>query len=178
MLAPAHSRTRIIRRLLLAGWSIVATAPAAGQAFTARVARVDDGRTVEVIAENDSKTRTVRLLALEIAGLPETASSRSRKNLAGWALNRTVTVEWFPSSPNLPSSPKNDLIVGRLWLGSTDLGLMQISTGFARHDREQLADEPTNERTLYTEAEQRAKDHHYGMWKTSGPDPWQTLATK
>jgi endonuclease YncB( thermonuclease family) len=144
-------------------WAIVcaiASGPAAAKTFSGKVTSVSDGRTVIVTREKDGREMTVRLVALTAPEPDDRFFRDSKENLSRLVLEKTVTVDWFPTSRQTAS----EMIVGRVLYHSDDVGLLQIAAGFAYHDRAQLADQSTCDRTQYAEAEEKAKENRLGFW--------------
>jgi endonuclease YncB( thermonuclease family) len=139
----------------------LATLPVNGQSFNAKVTLVKDGRTVVVVKDGDMHEQVVRLLALGLPSPDNKFFAEARENLAKLVLQKNVTVDWFPG-PVQATGEKQ--IIGRVLHGSEDVGVLQIAQGFAYHDRSQLEDQSTCDRTQYAEAEEAAKNHRLGFW--------------
>ena len=64
--------------------------------------------------------------------------------------------------------------MGKVWVGEVDACLEQVKAGFAWNYKKYQHEQSTEDRQLYADAENQARDARLGLWRenTSIP-PWE-----
>ena len=65
-------------------------------------------------------------------------------------------------------------IVGKVWLNGGDVCLEQVKAGFAWHYKKYQHEQSLEDRQLYAEAEDNAREGRLGLWRENNPNPpWE-----
>jgi endonuclease YncB( thermonuclease family) len=91
----------------------------------------------------------------------------SRKHLASIVADQQVTVEY-------QKRDRYGRIVGKVLLDGIDVCLEQIKAGFAWHYKKYQHEQSAEDRELYADAENKARDERLGLWRENNPiPPWE-----
>lgn len=157
---------------------LLACPPACAQAdsltpfIEGKVLRVLDGDTIVLLDAAVSRQLLVRLRGAEAPELAQPAGSWSRQHLAGLLVNKPVKVEF-------KFIDKYGRLIGRVLLDDEDMSLRQLSAGCAWFHTTYTNELSTEERQLYTQAEQEAHAARRGLWQERTPvAPWDFRNSK
>ncbi len=65
-------------------------------------------------------------------------------------------------------------IVGKVLLDGIDVSLEQVKAGLAWHYKKYQHEQSLEDRQLYAEAENKARDERLGLWRENNPNPpWE-----
>ncbi|MBI5923268.1 MAG: thermonuclease family protein [Betaproteobacteria bacterium] len=141
----------------------------------ATVVRVIDGDTVTV-ADGRRRKIKIRLSGIDAPEKQQTFGRQASENLKLLVLGKTVSVVW----------DKRDAygrVVGKLLAASSacsncspaeDVGLAQISAGYAWWYRSESRDQTHEDKARYAFAENAARIRHLGLWAVARPEPpWE-----
>jgi len=91
----------------------------------------------------------------------------SRKHLASIVVGQQVTVEY-------QKRDRYGRIVGKVLLDGIDVCLEQVKAGFAWHYKKYQHEQSPEDRQLYADAENKARDDRLGLWRENNPiPPWE-----
>ncbi len=150
-----------------------------GATIDGRVVKVVDGDTVDVLDTKRVRHR-VRLGGADAPESGQPYGRASARNLRQLALRRPVTVEWYKFDVH-------ERIVGQVRVAApeacpgasescprdVDVGLAQISEGFAWHYKHYEEEQPLDLRHRYALAERSARAKRLGLWRMRRPmPPW------
>lgn len=157
-------------QLLAPGSSGRAEVPVVRQALTGVVVQVGDGDTVTLDAGSDGPVQgrvRVRLEAIDAPELSQPHGRESRRQLANRVQGRRVVVEWHEKD-------RYGRYVGRLLVDGVDVGLEQVSKGYAWHFAEFADRQSPRDAERYAEAHRQAKRMRVGLWSVAGEPtpPW------
>jgi endonuclease YncB( thermonuclease family) len=63
--------------------------------------------------------------------------------------------------------------VGKVLAEGTDCNLLQVERGLAWHYKQYQREQPARDRLAYSGAQERAREHHTGLWAHPTPlPPW------
>ncbi|MDK9637869.1 thermonuclease family protein [Enterobacter hormaechei] len=148
-------------RQLSAMLLLVVTFPASAD-ISARIVRVLDGDTVEVLETGNRLTR-VRLAGIDAPEKNQPFGQRSRQELTSMVAQRNVTITG-------EETDRYGRRLGTVWLGATDVNAAQIRKGLAwvyrYHGKPARAD--------YAQLEAEARRQGIGLWSVPGQtEPWR-----
>lgn len=137
-----------------------------GRSYTGTVSKVYDGDTLHVI-DGDGAKHKIRMAYIDAPEMKQAYGTRSRDNLRAAAEGRKVSVRVFDTD-------RYQREVAQVFVGKTDLNLMQVQDGAAWHyesyakkqqDKADFAD--------YADAQIQAERERKGLWKAKNPQaPW------
>lgn len=160
-----------MKRWLVVGIAWVAAAAARGDTFEGKVSDVLNGDTVRVV-DARGQTHAFRLLGADAPEKGQDAFAEAQKSFSEHVLGKVVTVDWVRAQI-CPRDGGGCAQLGKILLKGEDLALRQIRRGLAWHDKRQLREQSTTDKTLYAEAEEQAKAARRGVWKARQPiAPW------
>ncbi len=65
-------------------------------------------------------------------------------------------------------------IVGKVWVNGIDACLEQVKAGVAWYYKKYQHEQSPEDRQLYADAENNARDHRIGLWRENNPiPPWE-----
>ncbi len=130
-----------------------------------RVVKVPTPGSVEV--KDGRNLQVVRLAGLGPLGKAHPRYLDAKKRLERLALRRQVSVVWDQrdSTCRNLTAPEKCPIVGRVFVDGHDLAVLLLAQGFAVHSLERLDELSTTDRTVYSEAEDKAKLKQLGIWR-------------
>lgn len=133
------------------------------QTLHARVTRVADGDTV-YIKEDDGKEARVRLLGIDAPESKQAYGVQSAEHL-----KRNLRDAGYHVQVIYRGRDQYGRIIGKLIADGKDLNLDQVRTGNAWVYRNYLKDLQLGDKSLYLEAEDRARSNRIGLWADSNP---------
>jgi len=153
---------RVITLGLLIGLSLAAF----GDTLTGKVGRVVDGDTLYVLDAN-YKDHKIRLAGIDAPERRQAYGLASRKHLASIVAGKQVTVEY-------QKRDRYGRIVGKGLVDGIDACLEQVKAGFAWHYKKYQHEQSAEDRELYADAENKARNERLGLWRENNPmPPWE-----
>jgi endonuclease YncB( thermonuclease family) len=138
---------------------------ARAETLQVRVVEVQDGKTL--VAENTGRRIKIVLKGAEAPELDQPVGDVARQHLADLILGKQVSVEFTGMA-------YGDHFVARLFSEDRDISLQMIRDGVAWFDRAYENDMSEEERRLYAESEQAARNERRGIWQEAQPTPpWE-----
>lgn len=114
----------------------------------------------------------IRLSGIDAPELGQAYGRASRDHLAGQVAGKTVSIEWNKQD-------QYGRTVGKVLLDGKDKCLEQVRAGFAWHYKKYAEEQALEDRRLYSEAEQAARDTRRGLWQDREPvAPWEWRAAR
>lgn len=145
-----------------AAWLMLVTPVAVfGETLVGKVVKVADGDTVTVL-DADQVQHRVRLAGIDAPESNQPFGQAAKEALVKRVAGRTVAVEWHKRD-------QYDRLIGKVISDGTDAGLAQVRAGLAWWYRRFATEQTPVDRTIYEDAEAKAKASRRGLW--SGPDP-------
>jgi micrococcal nuclease len=136
----------------------LATAPA-GETFSGRVVGVTDGDTITVLRGNQPVR--VRLEGIDCPERGQDFGTRARQATSALVYAKEVRVE-------VRDHDRYGRIVGRVFVGDTDVSLALVEQGLAWHYKKYSSEQ------ALAEAEQRAREAGRGLWsRADAVPPWE-----
>ena len=141
-----------------------------------RVTAVADGDTLTVVVDGQGPL-TVRLAGIDAPERYQDFGRQAHNHLSALVSGQEVRLEVQGKAPDGST-------VTRLWIAepacqapncpkTLDVGLAQISSGLAWHDRPQQQAQNPEDRKRYARAEFMAKVRRFGLWSAQNPvPPW------
>ncbi len=152
---------RVITLGLLIGLSLTAF----GDTLTGKVGRVVGGDTLYVLDAN-YKDHKIRLAGIDAPERRQAYGLASRKHLLSIVAGKQVRVEY-------QKRDRYGRIVGKVLLDGIDVCLEQVKVGFAWHYKKYQHEQSAEDRELYADAENKARNERLGLWRENNPmPPW------
>ncbi len=140
--------------------------PASADTLTGKVVKITDGDTLYVLDAN-SKDHKIRLAGIDAPERRQAYGLASRKHLLSIVAGKQVTVEY-------QKRDRYGRIVGKVLLNGIDACLEQVKAGFAWHYKKYQREQSPEDRHLYADAENKARDDRLGLWRENNPNPpWE-----
>jgi endonuclease YncB( thermonuclease family) len=145
-----------------------------------KVVKVADGDTVTIIDDSGKKHR-IRLAGIDAPEKNQPYGNTSTKGLIELVSGKTVTIEY-------EKRDRYKRIIGKVLVGppgevfcmaldcvnKIDAGLEQIKKGLAWHYKYYQMEQSEEDRRLYSDAEDIARENLLGLWKDeSSVPPWE-----
>jgi len=148
-----------------------------GSYYLAQVTRVADGDTITV-RNQDGATHKIRMHAVDAPELNQAGGEQSKRWLTEQVLNKDVKIVVNNTDRYKRQVAKVVLPVDgceqRLCDGETDINLKAIQAGQAWWYREFARSQSSEDRVLYEQAEDQARNARKGLWQQTAPlAPWQ-----
>jgi endonuclease YncB( thermonuclease family) len=142
--------------------------PKLGTIASVRVSKVFDGDTFEFVHEG--VRYSVRLSGVDAPERNQEYADQARKALRKWTEAVPVRIEVLKIDPY-------KRLVCKVFLESSqasqDLSLRLLEDGLAWHFKRYVKDQTLEDRRLYSQAEDRARENNLGLWSKSQPlAPW------
>ena len=154
-------------QLLVAGllcWLIIT--PALAGNFKARVVKVIDGDTIEVLGPA-RRTERVRIQGIDAPETNQAFGTQARQRLLDLVGGKVVTVV-------AEKRDRHGRTLGKLMLGGQDVGLALVREGYAWWYRDYAEDQTLLDRVIYPLAEVQARWGNTGLWSDPDPlPPWE-----
>ena len=146
---------------------LIYTAPALADSLDCpcKVVKVVDGDTVDVLDQSKKKHR-IRVGWIDAPEKKQAFGRNSTANLARLIAGQNVEVEYNKRG-------RYKRIIGKLVKDGQDINLQQVKDGYAWHYKYYQKDQPSKDRVLYTEAENRARAKKVGLWSSRAIPPWE-----
>lgn len=143
--------------------------PLESDELSGKVIRVLDGDTIEILRVEAAGKHPVRIRMTGIDA-PEKSQpfgEKCRDHLASLIAGKDVRVD-FRGTDRYSRS------LGVIFAAQVDVNLAQISSGCAWHYKQYQKQQKAEERRSYSEAEERARSAHLGLWRDANPQaPWE-----
>ena len=140
---------------------LVSAAPAHAVILRGVVIEVRDGQSVVVLS--GGRSFVVSLIGVDAPEADQHFGDASREHLAYLVLNQPVEIEF--------SQLDSDRVIGKVISSKRDIGLQVIRDGVAWHDKTTGLSLSEVERSVYAEAELRARNEMRGLWQDGTPMP-------
>ncbi len=160
------SRDKVIAvRVIALGFLVFLSLTAFADTLTGKVVKITDGDTLYVLDAN-YKVHKIRLAGIDAPERKQAVGLASRKHLASVA-GRQVTVEYQKRG-------RYGRIVGKVLVDGIDACLEQVKAGFAWHYKKHQHEQSPEDRQLYADAENQARNERLGLWREINPiSPWE-----
>lgn len=161
-LAGAKRRIRFALALLM----LCLASGSLAQTLSGVVVGVSDGDTITVL-DADRRTHKIRLAGIDAPEKGQPFGRRSKESLSQLAYRQRVQVEWSKAD-------RYGRIIGKILIAGEDVCLEQIRRGLAWHYKKYENEQPLDDRIVYGNAGQAAKEAKVGLW--SDPNfvpPWE-----
>ena len=142
---------------------VVVWAPTFADRLTGRVVKITDGDTLYVLDAN-YKEHKIRLAGIDAPERKQAYGLASRKHLASIVAGKRVALEYRKRD-------RYGRIVGKVLVDGIDACLEQVKAGFAWHYKKYQYEQSPEDRELYAEAENKARDARLGLWRENNPIP-------
>ena len=153
---------RVITLGLLIGLSLTAFA----DTLIGKFVKVADGDTITVLDSTNTQHR-IRLQGIDAPERKQAFGKASRKHLASLVAGKEVTVKW-------DKRDRYGRIVGFVFVDGKDINLVQIKAGMAWFYRYYQRELTPEDRRLYADAENKARNERLGLWRENNPiPPWE-----
>ncbi len=140
--------------------------PAFADSLTGKVVKITDGDTLYVLDAN-YKDHKIRLAGIDAPERRQAYGLASRKHLASIVAGKQVTVEY-------QKRDRYGRIVGKVLLDGIDVCLEQVKAGLAWHYKKYQHEQSAEDRELYADAENKARNERLGLWRENNPiPPWE-----
>jgi endonuclease YncB( thermonuclease family) len=156
-----EAATQFTLTVLLVIW-----APTFAATLTGKVIKVADGDTITVL-DNANTQHRIRLQGIDAPERKQAYGNASRQHLASLVAGKAVTVEW-------DKRDRYGRIVGFVLVDGQDANLEQLKAGMAWFYRYYQKELSPDKRTLYAQAEDKARVERVGLWRNKNPmPPWE-----
>ncbi|TCW31510.1 thermonuclease family protein [Gulbenkiania mobilis] len=156
---------RLLGRLILLGLLTGLGSCAADNALRGIVVGVADGDTITVLDLAQQQHR-IRFAFIDAPEKAQPYGQKAKQALSDLVYRQAVRVETFEQD-------RYGRVVGRIWLGETDVNLRQIEQGLAWHYRAYAKNQPPVDYARYAAAELAARSQGIGLWQDKRPvAPW------
>lgn len=153
-------------RFLLLMAMLLAAMPVTAETLIGRVVGVADGDTVTVLDASNDQWK-IRLMGIDAPEKKQAFGQKSKANLSSLVFNKQVRVEYSKKD-------KYGRTVGKILVDEIDANLEQVKAGLAWHYKQYQKEQTPEDRSLYSDAEERAMAGHIGLWADPNPTPpWE-----
>ena len=129
------------------------------------VVAVQDGDSLTLLDKGKTQHR-IRLAGIDAPEKRQPFGQRSKEGLSDLVYRREVSVEWSKRD-------RYGRVVGKVLLGRRDINLAQVEAGLAWHYVDYAREQTSSDRSLYSQAEARARKAPLGLWRDAAPlAPW------
>jgi endonuclease YncB( thermonuclease family) len=153
---------------IIALFLVFLSAPASADTLTGKVVKITDGDTLYVLDAN-YKEHKIRLAGIDAPERKQAYGLASRKHLASIVADKQVTVEY-------QKRDRYGRIVGKVWINGVDACLKQVKAGFAWHYKKYQHEQSAEDRELYADAENQARNERLGLWRENKSIPFLVRA--
>ena len=137
-----------------------------------KVLSVLDGDTIIVLDATVNRQHLVRLRGTDAPELAQAYGQQARQRLASLLADKSVKVEF-------KSTDRYGRLIGRVLLEDEDVALTQLSAGLTWYYTNYTNELSTEDKRLYTQAEQAARAARRGLWQEGAPvSPWDFRSSK
>lgn len=141
----------------------IAALPALAAQIEGKVIRVSDGDTI-VVLDGNKRQQRVRFLGIDSPELKQEYGRSARKNLSDKIAGKKVTISF-------DERDRYGRILGTVYLGESNINLLQIEEGYAWYYRYYARDVQPSLRRAYDRAETQARKARLGLWQQKDPTP-------
>ncbi len=153
---------RVITLFFFAFLSLAAFA----ESLTGKVVKITDGDTFYVLDANYEQHK-IRLAGIDAPERKQAYGLASRKHLLSIVAGKQVTVQY-------QKRDRYGRIVGKIWVDGVDACLEQVKAGLAWHYKKYQHEQSLEDRQLYADAENQARNERLGLWRENNPiPPWE-----
>ena len=131
--------------------------------LTGRVTGVSDGDTITILGSGYREYK-IRLNGIDAPEKGQAYGQASKESLSRMVYGREVRVIW-------QKQDRYGRILGRVYVGETDVNLSQLSTGLAWYYRKYERDVPARDRATFDQMEEQARRSRRGLWSMGTPTP-------
>jgi endonuclease YncB( thermonuclease family) len=153
-------------RVLLAALLVMLAGLASAEPAIGRVVGVTDGDTVTVLLPRNVQVK-VRLAGIDAPEKRQPFGQRAKERLSVLVFGKTVTVV----------GTKRDRyrrLLAKLLVDGRDANVEMVSSGLAWHYKRYEAEQPREDRMVYSRAEMTARSERRGLWFDPPPvPPWE-----
>ncbi|MBK8464915.1 MAG: thermonuclease family protein [Chloracidobacterium sp.] len=131
-----------------------------------RVVGVHDGDTITVLDENKVQHK-IRLSGIDAPEICQDFGHKAKEKMAELVFGKQVTVLH-------DKVDRYGRLVGKVLVDGQDANLALIADGFAWHFKKYESEQTAEDRVLYADAEQKARQEKRGLWIQPNPmPPWE-----
>ncbi len=153
-------------RVITLGLLICLSLAASADTLTGKVVKITDGDTLYVLDANYQQHK-VRLAGIDAPERKQAYGLASRKHLLSIVAGKQVMIEY-------QKRDRYGRIVGKVLLDGIDVCLEQVKAGFAWHYKKYQSEQSIEDRQLYADAENQAREGRLGLWRENNPiPPWE-----
>ena len=153
-------------RLIAPVFLVFLSIPVFANSLTGKVVKITDGDTLTILDAN-YKEHKIRLAGIDAPERKQAYGLASRKHLASIVVGQQVTVEY-------QKRDRYGRILGKVLVDGIDACLEQVKAGFAWHYKKYQHEQSLEDRQLYADAENKARDARLGLWRENNPTPpWE-----
>jgi len=119
------------------------------------------------VLDANYKQHKIRLAGIDAPERRQAYGLASRKHLASIVAGQQVRIEY-------QKRDRYGRIVGKVLLDGIDVCLEQVKVGFAWHYKKYQHEQSAEDRELYADAENKARNERLGLWRENNPNPpWE-----
>ncbi len=120
-----------------------------------------------VVLDSNNVQHKIRLKGIDAPERGQPYGKASAKSLSGMVAGKHVVVDY-------DKRDKYRRIIGKVLLQGRDIDLQQVERGYAWHYKYYQREQSQEDRQLYAEAQDDAKESRLGLWAESNPvPPWE-----
>ena len=141
--------------------------PAKGQVVF-EVVGVNDGDTVTVLLKTDEekKQRKIRLATIDAPEYNQPFGKKSRRHLSDLVYRKEITI-------NKMGQDRYGRIIAEIFVDGKNINVEQIRNGYAWHYKRHQRQQTYEQRIVYSQAQNEAKEKRLGIWQLKKPiPPW------
>ena len=142
--------------------SLILLALTAHADITGKVVGVSDGDTITVL-DADQVQHKVRLAGIDAPEKKQAFGQKSKEALSDCAYGQQVEVQGSKLD-------RYGRLIGKVLVKEQDCNLRQIPLGMAWHYKLYMKEQALEDRILYTNEENLAKNNKLGLWSDPTPD--------
>ena len=141
--------------------------------FNAKVVKIIDGVTIDVLYGNNQKLR-IRLLGIDAPELKQYFGYESSFYLNKILNGKSVAIISSPDKNKPYTLGYYKRVIGKVVLNTRDINLEMIKKGMAWHFKKYKKSQPIDERQSYNKAESESRKKYIGLWSEDNPlPPWK-----
>ncbi len=164
--APATVLLTLCRCALWLGFALAIQACNGAAEQVGWVVKVHDGDTLTLKEEATGFEQRVRLAGIDAPEKGMPFADASRDALSSRVQGREIIVHWHKRDPY-------GRLVGKVLLDRQDVNLELIRRGLAWHYTRFQQEQSSEDRVLYAQAEEAARQQGIGLWQEADPiPPW------
>lgn len=153
-------------RFLLLLFTLIVAIPSVADTLQGRVVGIADGDTVTVLDASNTQVK-IRLMGIDAPEKKQAFGNKSKESLSALVFNKQVTVEYNKRD-------KYGRTVGKIIVNGVDANLEQVKAGTAWHYKKYQNEQSVEDRSIYAQAEEKARVEKRGLWVDADPTPpWE-----